>query len=71
MFSIKYDSKTDVYGVYDRPPTEPDAILLKEIGKHLLYTWSSKWCNIFMIGYYQQHFQLLWQLLLRMEAGQL
>jgi len=36
--SIKYDSKTDVYGVYDRPPTEPDAILLKEIGKDLLYT---------------------------------
>lgn len=34
MFSIKHEGKTDVYGVYDRPPTEPDAILLKEIGEH-------------------------------------
>lgn len=35
-FSIKHSWKTDVYGVYDRPPTEPNAILLKEIGEHLL-----------------------------------
>jgi len=34
MFSIKREQKTDVFGVYDRPPTEHDAILLKEIGEH-------------------------------------
>lgn len=27
--------KTDVLGVYDRPPTDTNAILLKEIGEHL------------------------------------
>lgn len=25
--------KTDVLGVYDRPPSEPNAVLLREIGK--------------------------------------
>ncbi|XP_057448162.1 isopentenyl phosphate kinase isoform X2 [Lotus japonicus] len=31
---------TDVYGVYDRPPTEPDAILLKEIAVAEDGSWS-------------------------------
>ncbi|KAK7368177.1 hypothetical protein VNO80_10201 [Phaseolus coccineus] len=31
---------TDVYGVYDRPPTEPDAILLKEIAVAGDGSWS-------------------------------
>ncbi|KAE9605547.1 hypothetical protein Lal_00024559 [Lupinus albus] len=31
---------TDVYGVYDRPPTEPDAILLKEIAVSEDGSWS-------------------------------
>ncbi|KAG2376978.1 uncharacterized protein HKW66_Vig0175510 [Vigna angularis] len=31
---------TDVYGVYDRPPTEPDAILLKEIAVADDGSWS-------------------------------
>ncbi|MED6155042.1 hypothetical protein PIB30_001724 [Stylosanthes scabra] len=31
---------TDVYGVYDRPPTEPDAILLKEIAVGEDGSWS-------------------------------
>ncbi|XP_020220081.1 isopentenyl phosphate kinase isoform X3 [Cajanus cajan] len=33
-------SKTDVYGVYDRPPTEPDAVLLKEIAVAEDGSWS-------------------------------
>lgn len=32
---IQLQLKTDVFGVYDRPPTEPDAVLLREIGKYL------------------------------------
>ncbi|XP_054823121.1 isopentenyl phosphate kinase [Prosopis cineraria] len=31
---------TDVYGVYDRPPTEPDAVLLKEIAVGEDGSWS-------------------------------
>ncbi|RYR58619.1 hypothetical protein Ahy_A05g024484 isoform D [Arachis hypogaea] len=31
---------TDVYGVYDRPPTEPDAMLLKEIAVAEDGSWS-------------------------------
>ena len=30
--------KTDVFGVYDRPPSEPGATLLKEIGVQSLRT---------------------------------
>ncbi|OWM89509.1 hypothetical protein CDL15_Pgr024257 [Punica granatum] len=28
------EAQTDVLGVYDRPPTEPGAVLLREIGEH-------------------------------------
>nr|QEY10176.1 isopentenyl phosphate kinase [Scutellaria barbata] len=31
---------TDVFGVYDRPPTEPDAVLLREIGVREDGSWS-------------------------------
>ncbi|CAI9096519.1 OLC1v1032684C1 [Oldenlandia corymbosa var. corymbosa] len=31
---------TDVLGVYDRPPTEPDAVLLREIAVHEDGSWS-------------------------------
>lgn len=31
---------TDVFGVYDRPPTEPDAVLLREIAVHEDGSWS-------------------------------
>ncbi|KAL9254912.1 Isopentenyl phosphate kinase-like protein [Drosera capensis] len=32
--------KTDVFGVYDRPPSEPDAILLREIAVDEEGSWS-------------------------------
>jgi len=35
-YPINMDWKTDVLGVYDRPPVEPNAVLLREIGEHLL-----------------------------------
>lgn len=31
--SLTISMKTDVLGVYDRPPTDPDAILLRKIGE--------------------------------------
>ncbi|KAM7251857.1 hypothetical protein ACFE04_023740 [Oxalis oulophora] len=34
------NSKTDVLGVYDRPPTEPDAVLLREIAVDEDGSWS-------------------------------
>lgn len=33
--------KTDVFGVYDRPPAEPNAVLLREIGEHIIYIKTS------------------------------
>lgn len=35
-YPINMNWKTDVFGVYDRPPVEPNAVLLREIGEHLL-----------------------------------
>lgn len=35
-FLLNCEFKTDVLGVYDRPPSEPNAILLREIGKDKL-----------------------------------
>lgn len=34
-FPINVIYKTDVSGVYDRPPTDPNAVLLREIGEPL------------------------------------
>lgn len=42
---------TDVFGVYDRPPTEPDAVLLREIGECLILVC----CNSFWVEYTFSH----------------
>lgn len=34
--SLKIEMQTDVHGVYDRPPTDPNAVLMREIGQ---FTW--------------------------------
>lgn len=47
LYSAQY--QTDVFGVYDRPPTEPDAVLLREIGERLILVCSNSfWVRVYL-----------------------
>lgn len=69
IFFPKWVLKTDVLGVYDRPPAEPNAVLLREISEQSLKALDFCICMTIVICFDENdNFHIL-QLWMKMEAG--